>query len=501
LLIGLILGGWGLTTDSTAIWATLGVAGSVVFGAALSIVLGLTGGLAVSVAFGLVAGVLVSLAFGLASLALNGDGRVFALLVALSLADGVAGSVIFGVARAAPGGQAGHSPAYSSTRQLGGIVVGILIAFGLVVSIVAGRGGLNMARPLIFGVIGGIAVGVALGWRTAVRRGLVIGLGFGLLVSGLRLIGVIAASPDLNNLANAALLVALFALSYTLAERIAGPWAGAVAGAFSSGSILLSGFFGVDFNLLCLGVACILLGLTAAWWRPVLLYPFLAAWNFLLYRADERRTGLQASLLRRHSAFWDEYQLLPLPGLVEHLVLVAERQPAEGQAALDYLTTGRQRWAAQAAQIELEARRLEHDADIEAIGQAHRRLAAGELAGPASALLRSFSRISQDVAAALNQASGYNRRLALSAVEERLDGLLRELMRSSEHYALRFQPIATRWRQVVADYIQVLTEAVELRQEIDSPYIIGLPLTDQQEIFVGRTDISARIEQLLLDRR
>jgi hypothetical protein len=42
---------------------------------------------------------------------------------------------------------------------------------------------------------------------------------------------------------------------------------------------------------------------------------------------------------------------------------------------------------------------------------------------------------------------------------------------------------------------------VELRQEIDSPYIIGVPLTEQQEIFTGRNDIGIRIEELLLDRR
>jgi AAA+ ATPase superfamily predicted ATPase len=42
---------------------------------------------------------------------------------------------------------------------------------------------------------------------------------------------------------------------------------------------------------------------------------------------------------------------------------------------------------------------------------------------------------------------------------------------------------------------------VEKRQEIDNPYVIGVPLTERQEIFVGRTDISARIEQLLLDQQ
>jgi len=123
------------------------------------------------------------------------------------------------------------------------------------------------------------------------------------------------------------------------------------------------------------------------------------------------------------------------------------------------------------------------------------------LAGPASALLRSFSRISQDVDAALKQESAYNQRLALSAVEDRLDGLLRELTRSSERYAARFRPIAAQWRQTIADHIRALAETVEQRQEIDSPYVIGVPLTEQQEIFVGRSDVSARIEQLLLDRR
>jgi hypothetical protein len=219
-------------------------------------------------------------------------------------------------------------------------------------------------------------------------------------------------------------------------------------------------------------------------------------------RSDERRIRRRQTLLfRYHPAFWDEHQRLHWINLDEHLVMVSEYKPAEGQTALDYLAPSRQRWAAQAAQIELDARRLEHCADVMAIANAHRALGAGELAGPTSALLRSFSRVSQDIDAALQQESTYNQRLALSAVEDRLDGLLRELTRSSEPYAVRFRPIASQWRERVAQYTRALAEAVEQRQEIDSPYVIGVPLTEQQEIFVGRTDISARIEQLLLDRR
>ena len=96
-----------------------------------------------------------------------------------------------------------------------------------------------------------------------------------------------------------------------------------------------------------------------AWWRPVLLYPFLATWNILLYHADERCSSGRPSLLRWHSAFWDEFQRLPLLGLDQHLILVAKRNPVEGQAAVEYLATSRQRWAAQKAQNELDARGLE----------------------------------------------------------------------------------------------------------------------------------------------
>ena len=244
------------------------------------------------------------------------------------------------------------------------------------------------------------------------------------------------------------------------------------------------------------------LGLTFHFWRPVLLYPILALYSLVLHRLDERSSESTRALLRFHPAFWDEHQRLPWLGLDEHLVLVAERSPTEGLQALEFVANSpHQRWAAQAAQIELDARRLERCADAPAIGRAYQALASGELEGPASAMLRSFSRVSQDVEAALRQETTYNQRLALSAVEDRIDRLLRELIRSSEQYALRFRPVAQHWRQIIAACVRSLAAEVEARQEIDSPYISGVPLTAQQELFVGRSDISARIEQLLLDRR
>jgi len=227
----------------------------------------------------------------------------------------------------------------------------------------------------------------------------------------------------------------------------------------------------------------------------------LTGWNILLYQLDKRRTTNKPSFLCWHSAFWDEWQRLPLQGLDKHILLVIERNSEEGKVALNYLSTSRQRWAAQAVQIELDARGLEHSTDVAAISNAYRNLALEKLNSPVSSLLNSFSRISEDVAAALNQNSVYNQRLALTAVAERLNGLSRELTRSGDKYAVRFRPVANSWYEIVTNYVQEQAKAVERGQEIDNPYIIGVPLTEKQEIFTGRADIGTRIEQLLLDRR
>ena len=128
-------------------------------------------------------------------------------------------------------------------------------------------------------------------------------------------------------------------------------------------------------------------------------------------------------------------------------------------------------------------------------------LVAEEFEGPASSVLRSLGRASQDVAAALGQEGAYNQRLALTAVGERLDGLLRELTRSSQPYVRRFRPVVEQWRQLVVAYTRRLAEEAERRQEISNPYVLAFPLTPHQDLFVGRTDIGARLEQLLFTRQ
>jgi len=486
----------------------------VAFGLLFSLTGGLAMGIAVMFIVGFAAGVVISIVGGIGWGLIFGIGLRVGVSPTLGAVASLVVSVSAGTAASAVMGTLSIASTQSLLRQLGGSLYGMILGIGGIV-ITLGLASIAVSGLLaavsfewlaaIFGgAAGGVVGGVAFRlrtrqWRLGLALGLVVGALFGAMASAAGPSGTIAALI-ITGLG----LGGLFALPYLLAERIGGASAGAVGGALGGGGGVIAFIIAADrvnWSLYLFGLLGILPGLTQNLWRPALLYPWLAAWNLLLFRLDERRGSGRPSRLRRHSAFWDERQRLPWPGLDEHVVLVAERHPAEGRAAMEYLFNSGQRWAAQAAQIELDARQLARCATTEAIQVAHRTLGAGELSGPASALLRSFSRISQDVAAALKQESAYNQRLALSAVEDRLDGLLRELTRSNEKYAVRFRPIASQWRQIMADHIRALAEAVEARQEIDSPYVIGVPLTEQQEIFVGRTDISARIEQLLLDRR
>lgn len=486
----------------------------VMLGVAFGVVAGLAASLAGSVAVGVTIGIATGLAIGIGGGLLVNAGSVqingvpysldVVVSVLIGLMSGLAGGLAYGVGMGITR-EKREEISLSLVRQVSGVVLGILIGVG------AGQLAAVAQNTVLAGVASAVLFGTAVGWRTNnTRRGLLAGVLLGFITGIVGWLGGPAGGQTMSLLA---FVAAAFALPYALAEKVAGAWAAGLAGALGGGAGL---FLFVTENVsfwpfLWFSLAGILLGLTLAWWRPVLMYPFLLGWNALLYRWDERRLmmgniangdPLQAvPAFRLHSAFWDEFQRLPLLNLDEYLLHLVQADVAEARTAMAYLSTTRQRWAAQAAQIELDARQLARCGSGDMIARVHPGLATGDLTGPASALLRSFSRISSDVAAALQQESAYNKRLALHAVEDRLDSLLRELTRSNEPYAARFRPIAAEWRRIIGQEEQLLAAEAELRQEIDSPYIIGVPLTEKQEIFIGRTNVSARIEQLLRDRR
>lgn len=227
-------------------------------------------------------------------------------------------------------------------------------------------------------------------------------------------------------------------------------------------------------------------GITINSWWTVLVFPFFTVWNYLLYRLDKIRNAKSPCLFRYHSAFWDELQYLHLRGLDKYLLFVIEHNTVEGELALGYLSITPQSWAVQAAQIELDLRSLEGCKNMKDIRQVNRNLIFGE------------SLISQFLDDAFNHAGIHNQRIALRVFVEHLDEYLPSF---GEQYDFRFRSIAKSWREIILNYVEELAKVTELRQEIDSPYIIGVPLTEEQKIFMGRNDIGTRIEQLLRDRR
>jgi AAA+ ATPase superfamily predicted ATPase len=517
LVIGLILWWQGVPFNQSMVVPVMYIL-------AIDLALSLMIGSVISVAAGIVGGVLVGLAVGVAGSVSEGLIEAIAVPTFISLAIGLVVSVAANIAEA-------ESQTTTIVRrkiaggglqiQLGSIVVGVLMGVGVAALV---RLGLTTLTGLAIGlpenmsywssraIVVGASFGVALGWRhsgmAGITGGIISGLIYSLVVAGLQTqffqqTGFLVDSGLAGGLSSGLLFGLSFGvtvvLPFVLSDYIAGPWAGAWAGALGSWGRHIWRNEVPLWPVLPLGLAGIGLGLTQRLWRPLLLYPLEGAWNLLLFQFDRRRS--KPTLLRYHSAFWDEFQQLPLTGLADHVLLILERNPTEGQAALAYLRTSRQRWAAQAVQIELEARQLDELDDLAALSQAHHRLVAGDLAGPANILLRKFSHLSRDIEAALNQTSAYHQRLALSSVEERLDNLLRELTVSTTSPAPRFYPVVTHWQGLVANHLYYLVETATHPQEIDNPYIVGIPLTEQQEIFVGRADIVARIEQLLVDQR
>jgi hypothetical protein len=251
------------------------------------------------------------------------------------------------------------------------------------------------------------------------------------------------------------------------------------------------------------------IGATINLWRPIMLYPLLLFWNTLLYQIEKninfKYDEKSKSSLILNCAFWDEFQYIPIIGLNKHLFVISERNPNEAKAAIKYLSGTFQDWAVRetekSIQIELDARSLDNCKDVRIIAKAHIHLHNGELQNPISEILNIFIRISEDVETALNQKSTYNKRLILKSIIDRLDLHLQELIRSNNKYARRFYPIVQSWREIISKYIEELVQQTELRQEIDSPYTLAIPLTQEQEIFAGRNDMGTRIEQLILDRR
>jgi hypothetical protein len=302
-----------------------------------------------------------------------------------------------------------------------------------------------------------------------------------------------------TGLANGVIFSTLFGLSGAIAERIGGRLSGAIAGAISSAGLWFAFLAYSKPSIWITGLLLIGAALSLSFWRPILFYPLTFIYNLILYRLDLNSNSNSLFYLQYHSAFWDEHQILPLIGLDVHVTMVYRKNSNEGKKAINYLSTSRQRWAAQAAQIEIDAINFESCTGLFDIAQTHKIYMGSELENTADAHFRFFSRISKDIEVSLNQKSVYHRRLILNNLNDRLDGFIRELTRNSDKLSKRCRPIAVHWASLVELQVHEIAHSVEISHEILNPYIIGVPLSDGQEVFVGREDICSRIEKLILD--
>lgn len=413
-----------------------------------------------------------------------------------------------------------HSNVRSFVRQSGGFVISLLVGVGLTLLVLIITSTATQVRTLGFLPNNGVGLVIAfiptliLSWVSSLRGAKVWQtLSFAMILFWIVWSAVGNPGSEYGNAIGGDLLLwvyvvavsemylCLATVAYSLILRLASPWAAAIGAALAGlgtlGLVELStDFFSLSWNLL-IATLLVVAGTTMRWWRPLLFYPLELACTTFLLRIDQDGEFPKRYFLLYSPFFWDELQSFPLYNLDEHLVLSCQRFPQEATALLIKVSNSHQRWAAIAAQIELTARRLESCDSVAAIAASYSAIGTDLASSDADILLATLRKRSEDVATALQQASHFNQRLVLSDVEERLNGLAEELLRSNNSFAKRFSTVVACWRAIIHKTINDLEQQSKTLQEIPNPYIVGVPLNRYQEIFVGRTGIAAKIESLL----
>lgn len=399
---------------------------------------------------------------------------------------------------------------YSLVRQIGAVIAGIIITDVLLISrdhffeYLIDLIGEDPIESIIYAASYGGIIGLSGYIRSRKYWYLPFGIVFGVWIW---LIEVLIGDFLIAWLF---IFLSVYSLPYAIAKLLGGSSAGSVSGALC-GVPMLTDFLVEnqgqeiwinELRIYYLTLGFIFMGITNSYWLSTCLYPFMNIWNAIIFFVDKYFATKSFSLLRFHSAFWDEFQQLKLFGLDRHIALTLRKKPSEARAAIEYLSTSRQRWAAGAIQIELDISHLEKLQTIEALAKfAKSSDISLSSTNPRLQIFQIFQSLSIDISAALSQTSYYNQRLALAKISEDISRLVLSLTRTDNKYAPRFYPIAQNWQTIVVQYCNLLEKEAEQNQDLDNPYVTGVPLQKSQYVFVGRTGSSSRIEQLLLDDR
>jgi hypothetical protein len=388
-----------------------------------------------------------------------------------------------------------------------GIFIGSIFSLMCVAlfSITSGLWLLTFPQSFTVGFIiglGGVQTILTIIMSSSRQLRLVISISTGIVAGSLLMVANALPGESSRFVTWGLMCLALITVPFSIAKRTGGDRAAWIA----TGLSMVGGWIFVyatnqgsfDWLMFLVGISGIMFGFISEW-RSFLLYIFELVSTVVLFNLDKSHRPDAPWLLRWHPAFWDENQKFKFVGLEKHLLLVMAQDPEEGNAALSYLIASKNhRWAAQDVQVEMYARQLESCKDVFSILNIHKESAMSRLIGPAGPLLRKFDYISRDLKNVEDQTSSYVKCMMLNSIEYNIDDLLKELLHSKAPYALRFQLIAEDWRHLIQNHRSMLEQTASLSDEIINPYIVGLPLTRHQEIFIGRQDIEKRIKQLIL---
>jgi len=243
----------------------------------------------------------------------------------------------------------------------------------------------------------------------------------------------------------------------------------------------------------------VFLVLTSFVWFPILSYPFFSLHNLFIYVVDIRDPYLRFRFFRFHSAFWYPAVRFPWIGLDHYLLKYYDREPEKVHKILLLLTQTHQRWAVRNVLFSVAHRELLACNRLEDIAKLSPSQI--QLSDEFLTLNNQFLRLAGDVKTALAYQNPFHLRAGLARVRDELILVERSLMMSRNKRIFRFLAVTGQWLSIIDQSLNDLSNQRHLLNEIFNPYICGIPLNDKQEIFVGRTDIFERIEQLVLNEQ
>ena len=230
----------------------------------------------------------------------------------------------------------------------------------------------------------------------------------------------------------------------------------------------------------------------------VLLYPLLLVWNFLLWRVAINESSRAVSLLTFNSYIWNHHQPWPTPEFGDHLALAfqKDRATSDDQKILERLSVP----IRDKALVNTIWHELGQVDCFDTLVEAGHHVYARKVASALPLELQWLLLTARQCAEVKRQASFAAR-----------TGFLRLQMQEVSNYAQhlkadslsgrRMARIVETWYSVLSDEIDAFKVAKREALEIENPYVVGVPVLANSRLFVGRRDISAKIESIIFAER